>query len=400
MSQASKKQSSASTATPKTTSSSSNLSSLQTKPKVIVITPPTPETLTSKDQNPKQKVEIQNQTKSQQSKTQESESKVKAEAEEMEASVDTSKAVVIPTKAALKEYPVDVGKVESESEPEIKKKKTGNDEDMGAVEMEISSSSSSSSEDEIVPATSDEETAPSKVVTTTKPRLTPLNIKVANARAINKINENNKNNEKNDNATKVDPSDEDICGKFGKNEKPSELIKPPFNFTGAISNSNSTSTNASTNASTHTSTNALDNEPVLEFVLLTDNAVTPQRGSTRAAGYDLCSAYDLVVPSHDKAIVPTDIAIRLPKNCYGRVAPRSGLAAKHFLDVGAGVIDEDYRGNIGVILFNHGSKDFKISHGDRIAQLICERIYYPKLVEVASLDHTERGDGGFGSTGI
>ncbi|CAG2214482.1 unnamed protein product [Mytilus edulis] len=95
----------------------------------------------------------------------------------------------------------------------------------------------------------------------------------------------------------------------------------------------------------------------------------------------------------------TDIQIALPEGCYGRVAPRSGLAAKHFIDVGAGVIDQDYRGNVGVIMFNFGEQEFVVNKGDRIAQLICERIYIPELEECENLNATERGDGGFGSTG-
>lgn len=95
----------------------------------------------------------------------------------------------------------------------------------------------------------------------------------------------------------------------------------------------------------------------------------------------------------------TDIQIELPSGCYGRVAPRSGLAAKHFIDVGAGVIDEDYRGNVGVILFNHSTVPFEVKKGDRIAQLICEQIFYPSIEEVETLSITERGAGGFGSTG-
>ncbi|XP_006881851.1 PREDICTED: deoxyuridine 5'-triphosphate nucleotidohydrolase, mitochondrial-like [Elephantulus edwardii] len=122
----------------------------------------------------------------------------------------------------------------------------------------------------------------------------------------------------------------------------------------------------------------------------------PTRGSARA---DLSSAYDYTVPPMEKARVKTDIQIALPSGCYGKVAPRSGLAAKHFLNVGVGVIDEDYRGNVGVILFNFGKEKFEVKKGDRIAQLICERIFYPVLEEVQILDDTERGSGGFGSTG-
>lgn len=137
----------------------------------------------------------------------------------------------------------------------------------------------------------------------------------------------------------------------------------------------------------------------LRFVRLSEHATAPTKGSARAAGYDLYSAYDYTIPPMEKTLVKTDIQIALPSGCYGRVAPRSGLAAKHFIDVGAGVIDEDYRGNLGVVLFNFGKEKFEVKKGDRIAQLICERIFYPEIEEVQVLDDTERGSGGFGSTG-
>ncbi|XP_046548184.1 LOW QUALITY PROTEIN: deoxyuridine 5'-triphosphate nucleotidohydrolase-like, partial [Haliotis rubra] len=94
------------------------------------------------------------------------------------------------------------------------------------------------------------------------------------------------------------------------------------------------------------------------------------------------SAYDYLIPAGDKIIAKTDIQIAVPEGVYGRVAPRSGLATKHFIDVGAGVIDQDYRGNVGVVMFNFGKQDFKVNCGDCIAQLICERIYIPKLQEL------------------
>lgn len=144
---------------------------------------------------------------------------------------------------------------------------------------------------------------------------------------------------------------------------------------------------------------ALEGGMRLRFARLSENATAPTRGSARAAGYDLYSAYDYSVPPMEKALVKTDIQVALPYGCYGRVAPRSGLAAKHFIDVGAGVIDEDYRGNVGVVLFNFGKEKFQVKKGDRIAQLICERIFYPEIEEVQVLDDTERGSGGFGSTG-
>lgn len=140
--------------------------------------------------------------------------------------------------------------------------------------------------------------------------------------------------------------------------------------------------------------------PILKFAKMTEHAFTPTRGSKLAAGYDLYSAYEYTVPAKEKILAKTDIQIAVPHGCYGRVAPRSGLAHKHFIDVGAGVIDEDYRGNVGVILFNFGTEEFKVNKGDRIAQLIMERIYLPELQELPTLDDTERGEGGFGSTGV
>uniref|UniRef100_A0A3P9BJ59 Deoxyuridine 5'-triphosphate nucleotidohydrolase n=1 Tax=Maylandia zebra TaxID=106582 RepID=A0A3P9BJ59_9CICH len=150
---------------------------------------------------------------------------------------------------------------------------------------------------------------------------------------------------------------------------------------------------------TKTETNPAEERPVLKFAKLSEHATTPTRGSAKAAGYDLYSAYNYSIPPMDKAIVKTDIQIAVPHGYYGRVAPRSGLAAKHFIDVGAGVVDEDYRGNVGVVLFNFGKETFEVKKGDRVAQLVCEKICYPDLVEQETLDETGRGAGGFGSTG-
>ena len=83
---------------------------------------------------------------------------------------------------------------------------------------------------------------------------------------------------------------------------------------------------------------------VLKFKKLSEKAISPKKGSLTAAGYDLHSAADLVVPKKGKILVPTNLSCAIPLGCYGRIAPRSGLASKHFIDVGAGVIDSDYRG--------------------------------------------------------
>ena len=140
-------------------------------------------------------------------------------------------------------------------------------------------------------------------------------------------------------------------------------------------------------------------DTIIRFVRLSDKASAPMFGSANAAGADLCSAESCVVPSKGKCLISTGLQIELPKGYYGRVAPRSGLASKFFIDVGAGVIDEDYRGELKVLLFNFSDTEFKIKVGDRIAQLICERYTHPLLCEVSSLDETKRGTGGFGSTG-
>ena len=100
------------------------------------------------------------------------------------------------------------------------------------------------------------------------------------------------------------------------------------------------------------------------------------------------------------AIVDTGVSVSMPNGTYGRIAPRSGLAARHSISVGAGVVDADYRSTLKVILFNHSDADFRFSKGDRIAQLILEKIATPLVVVVDELDATERGEGGFGSTGV
>lgn len=139
---------------------------------------------------------------------------------------------------------------------------------------------------------------------------------------------------------------------------------------------------------------------VLKVKKLSDRAQLPKKGSAFAAGFDLCSAADMIVEAGGKAMVPTDLSIVVPSGTYGRVAPRSGLAVKNFIDVGAGVIDEDYRGPVNVVLFNFSKVDFVIKQGDRIAQLVLEKIALAEVVECEDLDETIRGEGGFGSTGV
>ncbi|KAM3133501.1 hypothetical protein pb186bvf_014343 [Paramecium bursaria] len=124
---------------------------------------------------------------------------------------------------------------------------------------------------------------------------------------------------------------------------------------------------------------------------LSQNGIIPKKGSQQAAGYDLYSAEKIIVPAHGKAVVPTGIAIQ---------SPRSGLASKFHIDVGAGVIDADYTGEIGVLLFNFSDHDFVVQSGDRIAQMIIEYVVRTEIQEVDDLSQTLRGVKGFGSTGI
>jgi len=137
----------------------------------------------------------------------------------------------------------------------------------------------------------------------------------------------------------------------------------------------------------------------LRVMRLTQAATLPERGTHGAVGYDLFASEDIVVASRGSALVATGIAMSIPRGCYGRVAPRSGLAVKHSIDVGAGVVDPDYRGEVKVLLFNFGDCDFKVEAGMRVAQMIVERCATPVVLEVDSLEDTSRGAAGFGSTG-
>ena len=138
----------------------------------------------------------------------------------------------------------------------------------------------------------------------------------------------------------------------------------------------------------------------MEVKLLNNLARVPRRASAGAAGYDLTSVEHVTVYPGTRGLVSTGLAVKLPSGVYGRIAPRSGLAVQNGIQVGAGVIDSDYRGEIKVLLFNHSIDHvFQVTPGDRIAQLICERCELPEVIQVDQLDETERGEGKFGSTG-
>src|SRR6056300_774589 len=113
----------------------------------------------------------------------------------------------------------------------------------------------------------------------------------------------------------------------------------------------------------------------IQIKKLSENALIPTQGSNYAAGYDLYAAESGQVESECRRLIKTNIAISIPEGYYGRIAPRSGLAYKNGIDVMAGVIDADYRGDIGVILYNTGDRPFHFQEKDRIAQLIIEKYH-------------------------
>jgi len=156
-----------------------------------------------------------------------------------------------------------------------------------------------------------------------------------------------------------------------------------------------------------------DNQ-IIEIKLLFEDVKLPTRGSDYAAGIDLTAHSfsriwegeivplvddSIIIPPQGRCLVKTGLAIVVPEGYYGRVAPRSGLALMNGIDIGAGVIDADFRGEVGIVLFNLGSEPFEVKKGERVAQLICERIVIPTIKEITKLPETERGKKGFGSTG-
>lgn len=136
---------------------------------------------------------------------------------------------------------------------------------------------------------------------------------------------------------------------------------------------------------------------------LSEYAKIPSKASSLAAGYDLYAIESHVLKPGERKIFKTGIALAIPEGTYGRIAPRSGLAVKHGIDVLAGVIDADYRGELLVALVNHGDKDvtlpiIKDGKETAIAQIIFEKYSDYTFTETDNLDETDRGTGGFGST--
>ncbi|MBA3465544.1 MAG: dUTP diphosphatase [Deltaproteobacteria bacterium] len=136
---------------------------------------------------------------------------------------------------------------------------------------------------------------------------------------------------------------------------------------------------------------------------LRDDAIVPRYMTSQAAGLDLCAALDapITVAPGDRVAVSTGLAISLPPGFEAQVRPRSGLARSHGITLvnSPGTVDSDYRGEISVLLINHGREPFTIESGHRIAQMVIAPVVQAELAVVDELDATERGAGGFGSTG-
>lgn len=136
----------------------------------------------------------------------------------------------------------------------------------------------------------------------------------------------------------------------------------------------------------------------MKVKLLAKDAKVPARATEGAAGYDMHAYGTYTIKPGERAMIETAVAVEIPSGFVGIVKPRSGLAVRHGIDVLAGVIDEDYRGEVKIVLINHGDKDFHVIFGERIAQLVVLP-YYKGAVKVTDLSPTARANGGFGSTG-
>ncbi|MCK5641263.1 MAG: dUTP diphosphatase [Gammaproteobacteria bacterium] len=135
---------------------------------------------------------------------------------------------------------------------------------------------------------------------------------------------------------------------------------------------------------------------------LSEKAILPSFAHPGDAGLDLFSVENKVLEPGRSYLVKTGISIQLPKNTEAQIRPRSGLALKHMITLTntPGTIDEGYRGEIGIIMINHGKDDFEIKEGMKIAQMVIKPIYEVNITESKDLSDTSRGEGGFGSTGI
>ena len=139
----------------------------------------------------------------------------------------------------------------------------------------------------------------------------------------------------------------------------------------------------------------------LKIKRLSPAATVPARAHSGDAGLDLSAAVDLLIPPGETRLVATGLAIELPPGTEAQIRPRSGLALKHSLTVlnAPGTIDEGYRGEVGIILINHGRTVFEVRRGMKVAQLVVKPTLAVEVLEVEVVTDTDRATGGFGSTG-
>jgi deoxyuridine 5'-triphosphate nucleotidohydrolase len=140
-------------------------------------------------------------------------------------------------------------------------------------------------------------------------------------------------------------------------------------------------------------------QSVINFRRLDPKATLPTRGTPNSAGLDLYCIDDLRIEPKTRVRARTGLSTAIPEGFYGRIAPRSGLAAEKGIDVLAGVIDADYRGEILCLLYNTGDETVELTAGSKICQLILEQVITPQAAWAESLEETHRGAAGFGSTG-
>lgn len=133
-------------------------------------------------------------------------------------------------------------------------------------------------------------------------------------------------------------------------------------------------------------------------MLIRDGARMPQVSQQGDAAADVFACQERVIPARGRALVPTGIVLELPKGYCASLRSRSGLSLRHGIEVGAGLIDSGYRGEVGVLLYNHGDQDYEIQAGDRIAQMRVEAYQEPVFLEVKQVSNTQRGMG-WGSSG-
>ncbi len=139
---------------------------------------------------------------------------------------------------------------------------------------------------------------------------------------------------------------------------------------------------------------------MIQIKKVSPTAVLPKYQRPGDAGLDLHADVDMIINPRERKLIPTGISMAIPQGYVGLIWDRSGLAAKSGLKTGGGVIDSNYRGEIGVVIHNFSQESFKVEKGMRIAQMLIQPVEQREIVEVEELESSSRGENGFGSTGL